>query len=155
MALACKPDPDIAGLGIGLLRPVQNAPGVREALQSLWIAPPTYAHAWWTMFRLLDYEDLPSLTHKEIFDFTASSWTSWGALVTHHFGDYHEGFDRLIQRVRSPAWKPGKTWVRIFEAACYGVREDSCKLVEVCQLQHGDAILVSESIQWLKTRLSW
>lgn len=72
--LMCAQDPDPAkgGLAIGLLRPIQEEPGVRDGLDGIWADPPTFEHAWWVMVPLLDYDDLPLTRRLGPLNFVAT-----------------------------------------------------------------------------------
>ena len=153
--LAWNKDVQIAGLGIGLMRPIQNTDTIRNAIEQLWQDAPTYDHAWWVMFRLLDYDDLDIDAHRDIFKFTVDNWDDWITRALDFFGDADDGIARLIDRICSPDWKSGKTWVRVLQVAGYNRKDEWRDFVKICHSERKNAVLLQEAIKWVEQHYGW
>ena len=137
---------------IGLLRKVKDDERVKSFIFDTWnnAQDADIMLKLDLMWRLLDYTDIDSSVHREIYDFIKKNWTVWLEDVKHSFGGENI-LDNITKRLTDSTFPETKKWISL----CVSVASTNIEGVErlLSTYKNPSDAFVSEVVKYLQDKL--
>jgi len=153
LRLVCDSTIDqVAFLGISLLNKIQDLPDVRKYLEEAWRRPNSpYETRLAVQWTLLNYADLDSALHEQLFEFTRTNWERWLESAEAYVGGRPAIIAYCKQRLNDSSFPRSKDWAYLCVAAASDNVNQARQLIE--ERRNTDGVFLKTVAEYVLARL--
>jgi len=117
-------------LAICIIQPLQNNPGIKNLLLSLWKQKISLLVQNALIYRLLDYSDLETNYHEIIMNWVSENKEAFKNIVV----EWYKGVENVVNlaqsRLANPNFPDSKKWIYLIQIAWLGDSEIARKIIK-------------------------